>query len=104
MSLPNGVLRVQQKGGHGHHNGVKSAVAHLDGRREFPRLCIGIGNPPGTMDAKAFLLQKFSPVERGQINTALGQGVEAARTLILHGFDQKIDRFNLVQKYKYHKV
>ncbi|KAK4792346.1 hypothetical protein SAY86_022781 [Trapa natans] len=104
MSLPNGVLRVQQKGGHGHHNGVKSAVNHLDGRREFPRLCIGIGNPPGTMDVKAFLLQKFNPVEREQIDTTLRQGVEAARTLILHGFDQKIDRFNLVQKYKYHKV
>lgn len=22
MSLPNGVLRVQRKGGHGHHNGL----------------------------------------------------------------------------------
>ncbi|XP_031390424.1 chloroplastic group IIB intron splicing facilitator CRS2-A, chloroplastic-like [Punica granatum] len=104
MSLPNGVLRVQQKGGHGHHNGVKSVVAHLDGRREFPRLSIGIGNPPGAMDMKAFLLQKFSSVEREQIDKALTQGVEAARTLVLHGFDQNIDRFNLGQKYKYHKV
>lgn len=70
-------------------------MAHLDGRREFPRLCIGkvqfspfllielsflsgcyyisfhgvpgIGNPPGTMDMKAFLLQKFSSVEREQV-------------------------------------
>lgn len=39
-----------------------------------------------------------------QIDTALRQGVEAARTLVLHGFDQNIDRFNLGQKYKYHKV
>jgi peptidyl-tRNA hydrolase len=28
----------------------------------------GIGNPPGTMDLKAFLLQKFSSVERKQVN------------------------------------
>ena len=28
----------------------------------------GIGNPPGTMDMKAFLLQKFSSVERKQVN------------------------------------
>lgn len=27
----------------------------------------GIGNPPGNMDLKAFLLQKFSPVEQEQV-------------------------------------
>lgn len=73
---------------------VKSVVGHLDGCRDFPRLCIGmflnyyfheikfarfnwasetdnmyagIGNPPGTMDMKAYLLQKFSTVERHQV-------------------------------------
>ncbi|KAK6266558.1 hypothetical protein QUC31_017395 [Theobroma cacao] len=104
MSLPNGVLRLQPKGGHGHHNGVKSVMGHLDGCREFPRLCIGIGNPPGSMDMKAYLLQKFSSVERNQIDAALEQGVEAVRTIVLNGFSHKITRFNLGQKYKYHKV
>ncbi|KAL8161160.1 hypothetical protein V2J09_012649 [Rumex salicifolius] len=104
MNLPNGVLRLQQKGGHGYHSGVKSVMAHLDSRREFPRLCIGIGNPPGTMDMKAFLLQRFSPSERKQINAAMEQGVEAVRTLVLNGFSDSITRFNLTQKYKYHKI
>uniref|UniRef100_A0A162A653 Chloroplastic group IIB intron splicing facilitator CRS2, chloroplastic n=1 Tax=Daucus carota subsp. sativus TaxID=79200 RepID=A0A162A653_DAUCS len=104
MSLPNGVLRLQPKGGHGYHNGVKSVMEHLDGRREFPRFCIGIGNPPGTMDMKAYLLQKFSLIERKQVDAALEQGVDAVRTLILNGFNSKVNRFNLGQKYKYHKV
>lgn len=104
MSLPNGVLRFQPKGGHGHHNGVKNVLEHLDGCREFPRFCIGIGNPPGTMDMKAFLLQKFSPAERKQIDTALEQGPAAVRALILEGFSSRITRFNLGQKYKYHKI
>lgn len=104
MSLPNGVLRFLPKGGHGHHNGVKSVMGHLDGRRHFPRLCIGIGKPPGTMDMRAFLLQKFSPVERKQMDEALEQGAEAVRILVLNGFNQGISRFNLVQKYKFHKV
>ncbi|XP_011097174.1 chloroplastic group IIB intron splicing facilitator CRS2-B, chloroplastic [Sesamum indicum] len=104
MSLPNGVLRIQPKGGHGHHNGVKSVMEHLDGRREFPRFCIGVGNPPGTMDMKAYLLQKFSALEREQVDAALEQGIEAARTLVLEGFSSRINRFNLGQKYKYHKV
>ncbi|THG23770.1 hypothetical protein TEA_011660 [Camellia sinensis var. sinensis] len=104
MSLPNGVLRLQPKGGHGHHNGVKSVMDHLDGCREFPRLCIGIGNPPGNMDMKAYLLQKFSSLERELVDEALQQGVDAVRNLVLHGFNSSTTRFNLEQKYKYHKV
>ncbi|CAA7018169.1 unnamed protein product [Microthlaspi erraticum] len=104
MALPNGVLRLQPKGGQGYHNGVKSVMGHLDGRRTFPRLSIGIGNPPGNMDMRAFLLQKFSPLERKQIDEALEQGNEAVKTLVLHGFNQGISRFNLVQKYKLNKV
>ncbi|QHN84855.1 Chloroplastic group IIB intron splicing facilitator CRS2-B [Arachis hypogaea] len=102
MSLPNGVLRLQPKGGHGYHNGLKNVMGYLDGSREFPWLSIGIGNPPGNMDVKAFLLQKFSLVERKQIDTSLEQGVEAVRTLVLNGFNNHVYRFNLGQKYKYH--
>ncbi|CAJ1843740.1 unnamed protein product [Sphenostylis stenocarpa] len=76
-SLPNGVLRLQPKGGHGHHNGLKNVMGHLDGCSAFPRLAVGIGNPPGTMDLRAFLLQKFSSVERMQIDASLEQGVVA---------------------------
>ncbi|KAL6010847.1 hypothetical protein ACLOJK_001289 [Asimina triloba] len=83
---------------------LKSVIDHLDSCRSFPRLCIGVGNPPGTMDMKAFLLQKFSSQERGQIDAALEQGVHAVRTLVLKGFDTQIERFNLSQKYKYHKL
>ncbi|OIW17560.1 hypothetical protein TanjilG_08838 [Lupinus angustifolius] len=104
MSLSSGVLRLQQKGGHGHHNGLKNVIGHLESSREFPRLAIGIGNPPGTMDVKAFLLQKFSSEERKQIDDSLEQGVEAVRTLVLNGFNHHVTRFNTTQKYKYHKV
>uniref|UniRef100_A0A0E0L6N6 Uncharacterized protein n=1 Tax=Oryza punctata TaxID=4537 RepID=A0A0E0L6N6_ORYPU len=46
--LPCGVLRLQPKGGYGHHN--------------------GIGWPPGQMDPKAFVLQKFNKTSREQVN------------------------------------
>lgn len=39
-----------------------------------------------------------------QVDAALEQGVEAARTLVLEGFSLRINRFNLGQKYKYHTV
>ncbi|MED6169427.1 Chloroplastic group IIB intron splicing facilitator CRS2-B, chloroplastic [Stylosanthes scabra] len=55
MKLPNGVLRLQPKGGHGYNNGLKNVMGYLDGSPDFPRLSIGIGNPPENMDVKAFL-------------------------------------------------
>lgn len=39
-----------------------------------------------------------------QIDAALEQGVDAVRMLVLNGFDKNVNRFNLGQKYKYHKV
>ncbi|XP_048133709.1 peptidyl-tRNA hydrolase, mitochondrial isoform X3 [Rhodamnia argentea] len=87
MDLPCGVLRLKPKGGHGSHNGevyltpnvengclllssccellrLKSVIYHFRGNREFARLRIGIGRPPGQMDPKAFLLQKFNRTAR----------------------------------------
>ncbi|MBA0871593.1 hypothetical protein Goshw_027892 [Gossypium schwendimanii] len=67
MDLPCGVLRLQDKGGHGSHNGLKSVIYHFRGNREFARLRIGIGKPPGQMDPKAFLLQKFNASARERV-------------------------------------
>lgn len=39
-----------------------------------------------------------------QVYAALDQGVEAVRTVVLEGFGSRISRFNIGQKYKYHKV
>ncbi|KAE9466707.1 hypothetical protein C3L33_01392, partial [Rhododendron williamsianum] len=89
MSLPNSILRLQPKGGHGYLNGVMPAW---------------IGNPPGTMDMKAYLLQKCSLLEQKQMDAALEQGVDAVRNLVLKGFNSLTTRFNLEQKYKYNKV
>lgn len=104
LSLPNGVLKLKPKRGYGQHNGVKSVMEHLDGCHQFPRLCIGIGNPPGTMNMKAFLLQKFSETEREQVDAALKEGVEAVRVAVLEGHGSRLRRFNIGQKFKYHKV
>lgn len=35
--------------------------------RLYTSVIVGIGDPPGTMDMKAFLLQKFSDIERKEV-------------------------------------
>lgn len=101
MDLPCGVLRLQPKGGHGSHNGLKSVIYHFRGNREFARLRIGIGRPPGQMDPKAFLLQKFNQTARERIDVALEEGADALKLVLSKGLTESTRCFNMEQKYKH---
>ncbi|KAE8653473.1 peptidyl-tRNA hydrolase, mitochondrial isoform X1 [Cucumis sativus] len=101
MNLPCGVLRLQHNGGHDYHKGLKSVIYHFRGNREFARLRIGIGRPPGQMDSKAFLLQKFNNTAQERIDTALQEGVGALKLLLSHGLSESARHFNHKQKYKH---
>ncbi|KAL3745153.1 hypothetical protein ACJRO7_014289 [Eucalyptus globulus] len=101
MDLPCGVLRLQPKGGHGSQNGLKSVIYHFRGNREFARLRIGIGRPPGQMDPKAFLLQKFNQTARERIDVALQEGVDALKLVLSKGLTESTRCFNKEQKYKH---
>ena len=74
LDLPLGEVRERDGGGHGGHNGLRDVLARL-GTGAFRRLRIGIGRPPGNMDAADYVLATFRPEERELIDAAV---VEAA--------------------------
>ncbi|KAL3352100.1 hypothetical protein AABB24_020279 [Solanum stoloniferum] len=88
LDLPFAKLRLLPKGGHGGHNGMRSIMNHLKGNRDFPRLRIGIGRPPGKMDPASFVLRTFNRQEREELDFTLQNGLEAMRILVLEGFDK----------------
>ncbi|CAK9312177.1 unnamed protein product [Citrullus colocynthis] len=88
MDLPFAKLRMLPKGGHGGHNGMRSIIDHFKGSRDFPRLRIGIGRPPGKMDAANFVLRPFNKQEREELNFTLQVGTDAIRILLLEGFNK----------------
>lgn len=88
LDLPFAKLRLLPKGGHGGHNGMKSVINHFKGSREFPRLRIGIGRPPGKMNAVGFVLRSFNKQERQELDFTFQNGLEAVRILLLEGFDK----------------
>lgn len=67
IDLPFGRLRIQQGGGTGGHNGLRSIEKAL-GHREFIRLKVGVGRPPGRMDPADFVLRRFTRAERAEVD------------------------------------
>ncbi|KAJ8445054.1 hypothetical protein Cgig2_022574 [Carnegiea gigantea] len=97
---------------------LKSVIDHFRGNREFARLRIGIGRPPGQMDPKAFLLQKFNslarervqlslervphkPADTFRIDAALKEAVDMLKLIPTEGLAECARWFNREQKYKH---
>lgn len=66
IDLPFGRLRLQVGGGSGGNNGVRSIESAL-GTKDFNRLKLGVGRPPGQMDPADFVLRPFAKSERGEV-------------------------------------
>ena len=82
--LPFGTIRLKCGGGNNGHNGLRSITAHL-GTREFCRVRIGIGRPPGRMDPAAYVLRDFSGAERKELPLVLGRAADAVEVLLADG-------------------
>lgn len=67
IDLAFGRMRLQVGGGSGGHNGIRSLEKSF-GTREFPRLKLGVGRPPGSMDPADFVLKRFSKSERADVD------------------------------------
>lgn len=63
IDLDFGRLRLQVGGGSGGHNGIKSLEQHL-ATKDFSRLKIGVGRPPGSREAADHVLARLSRAER----------------------------------------
>jgi len=66
IDLTFGRLRLQVAGGSGGHNGIRSVEKSI-GTKEFSRLKVGVGRPPGSVDPAAYVLKTFNKNERREV-------------------------------------
>ena len=93
VDLDLGVLRIRSSGGSAGQKGIGSVIDRL-GTQEFSRMRLGIGRPPGRMDAAAYVLQNFSDAEAAQFEEVLASAVEAVLTFVTRGVDSAMNEFN----------
>lgn len=93
LDLPFGTIRIRPTGGPGGQRGMASTIENL-GTKDFPRLRLGIGRPPGRMDAKDYVLQDFSKDDMKLLPEVLSRGADAALTFVTHGLNKAMNQFN----------
>lgn len=93
VDLPLGILRIRPAGGAGGQKGMVSIIERL-GTQDFPRMRVGIGRPPGRMDASAYVLQDFSKSEQDILNNTLDRAAEAALVFVTEGIQAAMNTFN----------
>jgi PTH1 family peptidyl-tRNA hydrolase len=94
LDIPPGTLRLRKSGSSGGQNGLKHIIERM-GTQDIPRLRVGIGRPPGRMDAAAYVL---TPFEKGDEEMTAVEAVDRAVKMIeawlTDGIDLAMSRYN----------
>lgn len=93
LDLPALFMRLRPGGGAGGQKGVASIIQNL-GTQNFNRIRIGIGRPPGRMDAADYVLQNFSKQEEKEIPLLLDKIAEAVISILNDGIEVAMNKFN----------
>jgi PTH1 family peptidyl-tRNA hydrolase len=93
LDLPFGKLRLRERGSAGTHNGMRSIVGQLGGN-EFPRLRVGIDQPPGKMDAAAYVLSRFRKEEEAELPFLLDTIADAVELVLREGLSAAMNKYN----------
>ena len=93
LDIPAGDIRLKRGGGEGGHNGLRSVSRSLS-TKDYLRVRVGIGRPPGRMDPADFVLRDFSPSERTELPFVLDEAADAVEALVTEGLVAAQQRFH----------
>ena len=93
LDIPFGSIRIRPKGGPGGQGGMASTIEQL-GTKDFPRLRLGIGRPPGRMDPADYVLQNFSREEMKFLSEIVDRAADAALTFVVDGLNKAMNKYN----------
>jgi PTH1 family peptidyl-tRNA hydrolase len=86
LDIPFAAVRLKRGGGEGGHNGLRS-ISRSVGTKEYLRVRIGIGRPPGRQDPADFVLRDFAPTERKELDFLLVEAADATELLVAKGLE-----------------
>jgi len=86
LDIPFAAVRLKRGGGEGGHNGLRSITRSV-GTKDYLRVRVGIGRPPGRQDPADFVLKDFSATERKELELLVAEAADAAELLLERGLE-----------------
>jgi len=93
LNLPLHRLRLRAEGSAGGQKGLADIIRVL-GTDKVPRLRIGIGSPPGQMDAADYVLMNFTEKERPEMKITIKQAADAVVCWLNQGIGEAMNQYN----------
>jgi PTH1 family peptidyl-tRNA hydrolase len=85
-------IKIKFSGGHGGHNGLRDIISALG--NDYIRVRVGIGRPPGRMDAADFVLRDFNSTEREELPTTLELAADIVEAIATIGLAEAQQKYN----------
>ena len=93
MNLKLGQLRLRASGSAGGQKGLLS-ILQVFGSEAIPRLRIGVGRPPGQMDAATYVLMKFRKDEHTEVDASVRSAASGVELWIREGISAAMNVVN----------
>ncbi|HSO90582.1 MAG TPA: aminoacyl-tRNA hydrolase [Arthrobacter sp.] len=84
IDIPFNTVKVKLGGGEGGHNGLRDISKAL-ATKDYLRVRVGVGRPPGRMDTADFVLKDFSGSEKKDLPFLIDTAADAAESLVRDG-------------------
>ncbi len=94
IDIPFAALKLKIGGGEGGHNGLRDMSKALS-TKDYYRVRVGVGRPPGRMDAASYVLKPFSSTERKELPFLLDNAADAVEQLVENGLLEAQQKFHV---------
>ena len=84
VDIPFDTIKLKVGGGEGGHNGLRDTTKAL-GTKEYHRVRVGVGRPPGRMDTADYVLRDFSGTEKKDLPILVDDAADAVELLLTEG-------------------
>lgn len=93
LDLPFGTLRFKHGGGHGGHNGLKSADEKIS--REYARVRMGIGKPEHKGEVASYVLSNFNEDQLKHLDTWISQAADGVEALLSNSLEDVSSQYSI---------
>ena len=92
LDLPVGSIRLKHGGGHGGHNGLRDAIAHIG--ESFWRLRLGVGHPGNKAEVIDYVLTRAPRAEEDLISDAVNTAADAMPLVLEQGAERAMTKLH----------